>query len=349
MTLQRPQFLKQKNMVRVLYALAPVALAGIYFFGWRVVAILAVSAVFGFLVEWIMASQRKGKVSMACFVTTTLYALSLPPTTPFWIVAVGIIVALLFAKEVFGGFGKNVFNPAVVGRAFVYVCFPAEMTGGFVPAFRGFPGGFAQWSFASASSVPDYLSQAGLKITDAITAATPMWSFRDFGFTTKLKDLFTGSIGEAMQVGGRSMALAAGSIGEVSALILILCGIYFIATKTANWKLMLSAILGAVVMEGFFLLFPGVTPVPSIPFSLFSGAFLYATVFMVTDPVSAPKQSLSQWIYGAFIGAMIIFLRYKSVFAGGVGFAILLGNILSPSLDLWIKRIKEPAKEGAKA
>ncbi len=348
MQLLKPQFLKQKNMMRVLYALAPVAVSGVYFFGWRVGAVLAVSALFGFLVEWFMVSQRKGKVSMACFVTTSLYALSLPPTTPLWIVAVGAIVAILFAKEAFGGFGKNVFNPAIVGRVFVYVCFPSELTASFVPAFRGLPGGFAQWSFPNLSSAPAYLTQVGLKVTDAITAATPMWSRRDFGVNTSLVDLLTGQIGGTVTVDGRTIAMAAGSIGEVSAIVLLLAGIYLVITKTAQWRNIAATLIGAVLTNVVFMLLPGSTPAPSIAFTLFSGALLYSAVFMVTDPVSAPKIPLSQWIYGLFIGAMIVFLRYKSVFAGGAGFAILLGNMLSPTIDLWVKRFKEPAKEGAK-
>jgi len=125
--LSSPQFQKQEIMLRVLYSLMPVAAAAIYFFGWCVVSIIAASMLFAFLTEWSMASLRKGKISCACFVTAGIYALSLPPTTPLWIVAVGAIIAILFAKEMFGGFGKNVFNPAIVGRAFVFVCFPRQI------------------------------------------------------------------------------------------------------------------------------------------------------------------------------------------------------------------------------
>ncbi|TFH40583.1 MAG: hypothetical protein E4G96_07225 [Chrysiogenales bacterium] len=117
--MKRPEFLQQKMMRRVLYALAPVAVVSVYYFGWRVGAMLAVSAVVCFAVEWIMTAKRGAKISEACFVTAALYGLSLPPETPFWIVATGAVVAILFGKEVFGGFGRNVFNPAIVGRAFV--------------------------------------------------------------------------------------------------------------------------------------------------------------------------------------------------------------------------------------
>lgn len=337
--------LKQKNMLRVLHALIPIAVSGVYFFGWRVVALLGVAIVCGYGTEWYMESRKKGKVSYAVFVTATLYALSLPPTTPIWIAATGIIVAILFGKEVFGGFGKNVFNPAIVGRAFVYVTFPIEMTGRFVPAFSGFPGGFAHWSMTAAKSLPASLASTGLNVTDAFTAATPMWSRRDFGFTTGWTELFFGNISDVFSSGGASKILAAGSIGEVSAILILIGAIYLIVTKTAQWRLMLATILGAAGLNLLLRNVAGIDQVPPLHFTLLSGALLYSAVFMVTDPVSAPKVPLSQWIYGAFIGMMIVIFRYKAIFAGGVGFSILLGNMIAPSLDLWIKRYRAAKKE----
>jgi len=339
--------LKQKNMLRVLYALSPLALAGVYFFGWRVIELLAVSVVCGFCTEWYMTSRKNGKVSYAVFVTATLYGLSLPPTTPLWIAATGIIFAVLFGKEVFGGFGKNVFNPAIVGRAFVYVSFPIEMTGRFVPAFSGFPGGFAHWSFSAAKQLPASLAASGLGITDALTAATPMWSRRDFGFTTGWTDLLFGNISGTFIADGTSKVLAAGSIGEVSAILILLGAIYLIVTKTAQWRLMLATVLGATGINLVLKYGAGIDAVPPLHFTLLSGAFLYGAVFMVTDPVSAPKVPLSQWIYGAFIGMMVVFFRYKAIFAGGLAFSILMGNMIAPSLDLWIKRYNASKKKVA--
>jgi len=133
-------FLRQPAMLRVVYSLIPILIAGIYFFGWRVLALLAVCLVGGLVTEWVMTRRRGKPISQACFVTVFLYTLSLPPTMPFWMALVGIVVGILFGKEVFGGFGRNFANPAIVGRAFVYVAFPIAMTGSFVPAFRGFPG-----------------------------------------------------------------------------------------------------------------------------------------------------------------------------------------------------------------
>ncbi len=345
--MKKLSFLKQKNMVRVLYALAPVFIASIYYFGWRSAVILAVSVAFALATEWIMAQRKNGKVSYACFVTASLYALSLPPTTPFWIVASGVIIAILFGKEAFGGFGKNIFNPAIVGRAFVYVAFPIELTARFVPVFRGFPGGFARWSFESMTIPPQQLAEPGLSVADAVSAATPMWANRDFEFTADVWSLFVGNIGTTFEYAGQTMALCAGSLGEVSAILIILAGLYLIWTKTAQWRLTVATLAGALVASIVFRYLFGIQRVPTPLFSLFSGALMYAAVFMVTDPVSAPKVKLSHWIYGAFIGIMIVFFRYNSIFAGGVGFSILLGNMLAPSLDLWIKRYQKRKQKAA--
>ena len=342
--MKKPVFLKQKMMMKVVYALIPVLLTAIYFFGWRVAAVVGVSLLFAVLTEWIMSSSRKGKISQAVYVTAMLYGLSLPPTVPLWIAAVGAIIAILFAKEVFGGFGKNVFNPAIVGRAFVYVSFPQALTSRFVPAFQGVPGGFKHWSFESLKEVPAYLQTAGLTNTDAITAATPMWARRDFGFVTDLKQLLLGNINGIFEFEGTKMSLAAGSAGEVCGLVIILAGIYLMFTKTAKWQLTISTLIGAVALNIILRNIFGITAVPPVLFTLLSGGFLFAAVFMVTDPISAPKLPLSQWLYGITIGALIVFFRYKAIFAGGVGFAILIGNMLAPSFDLWIKRVKAKKK-----
>ena len=342
--MNKPAFLKQPMMMRVLHALIPVALAAVYFFGWRVLALVGVSALFALLAEWVMVAGRNAKISQAVWVTAALYGLSLPPTTPFWIAAVGAVFGIVFGKMVFGGFGKNIFNPAIVGRAFVYVCFPVELTSRFVPVFRGFPGGFARWCFDSLTELPAGLANPALKVVDAITAATPMWSRRDYGHLTGLGDLFTGRIGGLFEHAGLARVLAAGSAGEVSALAILLGAAYLLWTKTANWRLMLGTLLGAVGMNLLLRDALGIAAVPPPAFTLLSGAFLYAAVFMVTDPISAPRLKESMWIYGLFIGAMIVFLRYKAVFAGGVAFAILLGNMIAPSLDLWIKRFQARRK-----
>lgn len=338
-------FKRQAIMEKVLIALIPAFAGAIYFFGWRVAAMLVWVALWGCAAEYLMARKRKDPLTGACLVTCALYALSLPPALPFWMAAVGIVVALLFGKEFFGGFGRNVFNPAIVGRAFIYVCFPIEMTSRFTPAWTGGLGGLVHWG-----------PRKTLEGIEAITAATPMWFRRDygfpesFGFWEQIKQLFFGNIGGLIESGeGTVRVLAAGSVGEVSALLLIIGGAYLLWTKTANWRLVASSFAGAAAASLVFRYALGAEAVPPLLFTLFSGALVYACFFMVTDPVSAPRDKTTQYIYGAFIGIMIVFFRWMAVFAGGVAFAILLGNAIAPAVEMFMKARKKKGKVKAKA
>ena len=337
---KKKPWLKQQPMMRkVEYALMPALVGAIYFFGWRTLAMVVWVAAVGVATEYFMSKKRGDAVSEAVLVTSLLLGLSLPPTLPFWQAGVGMFVAILFGKEVFGGFPRNIFNPAIVGRGFLYVCFPQDMTSKFTAVWDGFPGGIAHWG---ANKVVGGV--------DAISAATPMWSRRDFGHDTHLLDLFTGNIGDLFTGSdGVQRALTAGSVGEVSALLVLLGGGYLLWTKTAQWRLTVATLVGAIVSSAIFRYALGAESVPPVLWTLCSGAMLYAAFFMVTDPITAPKNKNAQWIYGLFIGTMIVFLRWKAVFAGAVAFAILLGNTLAPSLEMFYKaRVKkQKAKEAA--
>lgn len=336
---KKPRFRKQPMMRKVEIALIPALIGSVYFFGWRSLAMVAWVSLVGLLTEFIMAQKRGDPVTEAVFVTSLLFGLSLPPTLPFWQGAVGIAVGILFGKEVFGGFARNPFNPAIVGRGFIYVCFPIDMTGGFTPVWKGGAGGFVHWA-----------AQTVYEGIDAVTAATPMWSRRDYGFETDLLNLFIGNVGDIFtSTDGVTRVLAAGSIGEVSALLVLIGGVYLLWTKTANWRLTLSTLAGAVAATVIFRYGLGAEKVPPVLWTLCSGAMLYAAFFMVTDPISAPKNKTAQSIYGAFIGFMIVFLRWKAVFAGGVAFAILLGNTIGPTVEMICKARDDKKKNKAAA
>ncbi|NOY81790.1 MAG: RnfABCDGE type electron transport complex subunit D [Kiritimatiellaeota bacterium] len=324
---RRRRFLRQRLMDNVLLALLPVLVGGVYFFGWRVLAMVLWVTLVGCGVEYRMAGNRGDPLTEACLVTCALFALSLPPTLPFWMAAVGIVVAIGFGKEVFGGFGRNVFNPAVVGRGFLFVCFPVAMTGRFAPVWHGGAAGLVHWG-----------PRRMIEGVNAVSAATPMWARRDFGWSVGLSRLVTGDIGQLFAGNdGVRRALAAGSVGEVSALLVLAGGLFLLVKKTANWRLVASSLGGAVAATVLFRNVLGISAVPPLLWTLCSGALLYACFFMVTDPVSAPKHRPAQYLYGAFIGAMIILLRWKAVFAGGVAFAILLGNTVGPTLELFTR------------
>ena len=303
----KPIIQKQKMMNKVLYALLPIILFSIFLFGWRVLAVIGVSNVFGFLTEYLFIKQKKnGKVSMAVFVTATILALTLPPTLPFWIVAVGSIIAVMFGKMVFGGFGMNIFNPAIVGRTFIYISFPNAMTVNWLNPFSKLPGGFAFW-----------------QNTELLTAATPLINFKKSGAMISVYDSVTGFVG--------------GCIGETSAILIILAGIYLIYTKTAKWQIMLSTLVSVLV---FSVIFYGGNPLPT----MLSGGLLFGTVFMITDPISQPRDKIALLIYGILVGFLTVFIRKYSLFTEGFMFALLLGNTFMPIIEYGIKNFSKRSK-----
>jgi len=311
------KFMKQPMMRKVLYALAPIILASVYFFGWRSLLLILVSILFGTLAEWTFKRNSKKPVTEAVFVTAVLYSLTLPPATPFWVAAVGIIFGVVFGKEAFGGFGRNVFNPALVGRAFVYVSFPKFLTTEWNMPATGLLGGFGT-----------YLTPP----VDALSTATPLITFRSTGQLAEYFDIAFGSV--------------SGSLGETSAILIILAGIYLIYTKTASKETMGGVLLGYLAMSTAFFTM-GVSQVPHPLFGLFSGGLLFGTVFMATDPISSPKTNEAKWIYGILIGAVTVIIRGFALFAGGIMFAILIGNTFAPILDELVKYLK--SRKSAKA
>ncbi|MCK8059811.1 MULTISPECIES: RnfABCDGE type electron transport complex subunit D [unclassified Fusibacter] len=309
------KFLKQAMMRKVVYALVPIIIASIYFFGWRSIVMMALASAVGVLTEWIFEKKKNKPVSEAVYVTAILYTLTLPVRTPLWIVAVGMIFGIVFGKEVFGGFGRNVFNPALVGRAFVYVSFPAFLTGQWTAPFTDIAGGFTKFM--------------GTPIDD-LASATPMLIFRATGEMADLSKLFIGNI--------------SGSLGETSAVLILLAGLYLLKTKTASWETMLSTLLSFLIFNSAFYLL-GAEAVPNPLFGLLSGGILFAAVFMATDPISSPKTKEAKFIYGAIIGLVTVVIRGFALFAGGVMFAILIGNTFAPILDETVKYLKKRKKE----
>lgn len=307
-------FQKQPIMRRVLLSLAPIFLFSFYLYGLRFAAIVAVVFPLGILVEYLFEKSRGKKPTEAVLITCSLYALSMPPVVPLWIVAVGILFAVFMAKEVYGGFGRNIFNPAIAGRLFVYISFATALQSGFIKV----------GSFGTQTGWP------GLSL-DAVTGATPLALMRT-GQSVPLVDL--------------ALGFHAGSMGESSAVLIALAGIYLIATKTASWRLIVSTILSGAILSAA-LLAGGVAKALPIE-SLLAGSFLFVAVFMVTDPVSAPKKPLAQWLYGSIVGVCIVLIRSFSAFPEGTSFAVLLGNSAASLLDDVVTK-KKPKASGTSA
>lgn len=292
-------FQKQPAMRRVLYSLAPIFLFSLWLYGPRVLLLLGLSLVLGIGTEYLMERRQGKKVSEAVLVSCSLYALSLPPLVPAWIAGLGIVFGVFMAKEVYGGFGRNLFNPAIAGRLFVYISFATAMQAGFVQ-----PGNF------------------GLGV-DAVGSATPL------ALLAK---------GEDLSLLPLLLGLRSGSIGEGAAILIVAAGMYLVATKTASWRLILSTLASGGILA-LILILAGVSRALPLE-SLLAGSFLFVAVFMVTDPVSAPKKPLAQWCYGGIVGACIVLIRTFSLFPEGTSFAVLLGNVSASLLDDFASSLK---------
>ena len=315
MVKKKKGFQWQMPMKKILWALSPALLASIYFYGWRVLVLLIVANGAAFLSEYIFAKQYGDAVSSSVFVTATLFTMTLPPTLPFWMAAVGVIFAIVFGKMVFGGFGKNIFNPALVGRAFIYVSFAVYMTGHWVDPVGGSFGGFMAWQ------------------SDAVTSATVLATAH--GTTEQF--WLSGFLGRI-----------AGSVGETSAILLIPGGIYLVWKKIANKTLVFSTFGGMVVLQTIFW-YLGVRDAMDPLTALLNGGFLLGMFFMVTDPVTAPKTDTGKLLYGLLIGTLTVLIRTFSVWPEGMMFAILLGNMFGPITDYYVKEAKKKKKAKAAA
>lgn len=309
-------FQKQVIMRRVVWALLVLLVFATYMYGWRVLAINAMVLVLAVITEWLFERARGKKVSEAVIVTALLFGLSLPPLVPFWVAAVGIVFAVAIGKEVFGGFGRNIFNPAITGRLFVYISFPSLLQ--------------RSWT---VPRVPGFV--ANLTGMDVVTSATPL-------------DMLRAGGEEALSIWHLFFGFRMGSMGESAVWLILAAGIYYIVTKTAQWRLIVSTLLSAALLHVIFF-FTGLTEMaPHL--SLMSGSILFVSVFMATDPVSAPNKPWSQWLYGLIIGGTTVLIRVFAGFPEGTSFGILLGNTFASLLDEYLPaKKKKKAKKAAPA
>lgn len=309
---------KQPMMRRVLLSLIPIILFSIYLYGWKVLALLVVVTLSGVITEHFFERTRGSRPSDSVLVTCYLFTLILPVTIPYWVAIVGIVFAVAFGKQVFGGFARNVFNPALVGRCFIYVSFPAFMTNHWVKPFSGFPGGYIRWM------------PSGL---DAVTQATPM-TLAQLGEEVpySIWQLIVGNI--------------PGSIGESSVILIMLAAIYLVYKKTASWQIMVSTLGGMLGIESIFSLM-GISSFANPLMAVLSGGFLFAAVFMATDPISAPSQGNVKIVFGLLVGIIASVIRNFSIFPEGVMFAILIVNSFVPLMDSIAKNAKSKGRKVA--
>ncbi|NOY08314.1 MAG: RnfABCDGE type electron transport complex subunit D [Spirochaetes bacterium] len=300
----------KRFMSLVIIGLFPCFLASLYFFGWRTLLILLVSYIAGGSVEVLFALIRKEEINEGFLVTGFIYPLILPPGLPLWMVAVGIIFGVFIGKEIFGGTGRNIFNPALIGRLFLALGYPAAMTATWVKP------GWLPWG--------KLLSPFTIGTPDAVTSATPL-VLAKVGELSSIFNLFVGRV--------------TGSLGETSAIAILLGGIFLVLVGVASFRTVLAILLSFTVFNGLLRL-AAPSLVNPVLFSLLSGGILFGAFFMATDPVSSPVTKSGKWIYGIIIGLIAILIRSFSGFVEGVMFAILFGNIFAPIIDEVVIRFK---------
>ncbi|MBN2315931.1 MAG: RnfABCDGE type electron transport complex subunit D [Sedimentisphaerales bacterium] len=331
-------------MRRVLLALLPCVAGAIYFFGWRSFVVVLWAAAVGFLTEQIFTHRRNEPVSEAVFVTTTLFALVMPPTVPWHVLTIGVVFAVMFTKEVFGGFGRNIFNPALAGRCFVYVCFPVALTASWAPPAAQPWGALNRWSTVSSR--------------DAMTSASPMANLKAGRLTLEgganapnrvphdIAEGQTVSIRKGTLFKGLFFGRISGTMGVTSVLLILIGGIYLFANKTASRTTILSVIITYAVLNQV-LYGLGVEPVPGAWPAVFGGGFLFGAFFMATDPISSPRTELAKVFYGIIIGTCTTVIRNFSIFNGGLMFSILIGNMFAPILDIAVRSYQTGRKKKA--
>lgn len=276
-----------------------------FWFGFvKVLPLYLVSYIVGLAIEFASAQIRGEEVNEGYLVTGFFIPLIVPIDVPLWMLAIAVAFAVIFGKEVFGGTGMNLINPAILTRAFLFFSYPNHMSGEDC------------WIAAKGSELIDGFSGAtplalAANGMDALTNAPVQYS-------TSFWTMFWGGI--------------PGSVGETSVIAILLGAIILIWTGVANWKVMAGSVIGAVAVAGL----ANLTGASDVPFyyHLVMGGFAFGAVFMATDPVTSAQTEPGKWIYGILIGALCVIIRlFNPGYAEGMMLAIFLGNIFAPLID----------------
>ena len=303
----------ERNMYGVVIALLPALLVSFFYFGIGSAIVCATSVAACVFFEWainkyLMKNSRTTVCDGSAVVTGLLLGFNLPSNLPVWIIILGALVAVGIGKMTFGGLGSNLFNPALVGRCFLLVSFPAQMT-----------------SWPQAGQLTSYL--------DAETGATPLsvmkWAIKsgDPSVLQQLPDSWHLFIGHTVE--------GAGSLGEVCALALLLGLAFMLWRKIITWHTPVSIILTVFVLSGLLHLS---SPVYADPFAvIFSGGLMLGAIFMATDYVTSPMCSRGQLVYGVGIGVLTVVIRNWGAYPEGMSFAILIMYAFTPLINTYIK------------
>ena len=327
----------KRTMSVVIFALLPALLFGMYnvglqhniavgveasfwstfFYGFlSVLPQIIVSYAVGLGIEFIIAQMKHEEIQEGFLVTGILIPMIIPVETPLWMIAVATAFAVVFAKEVFGGTGYNVFNVALITRAFLFFSYPAAMSGDSVWVRLG-----STFGLGGAE-----------KAVDGFSGATPLGQIA--AAKGMLPDIHN-TLGGPLTDWDAVLGFLPGSVGEVSTLAILIGACILIYTGIASYKIMVSGVVGVVVMAAVFNAF-GTTPAMQVSalHHLIYGGFAFGIVFMATDPVTAARTEAGKWVYGFLIGVMVVFIRVLNAgYAEGMMLAILLMNTFAPLID----------------
>lgn len=303
----------ERNMYGVIIALVPALLVSFFYFGIGSAVVCAVSVAACVFFEWAISKYMMGRepsiTDGSAILTGLLLGFNLPSNLPLWIIIIGALVAIGIGKMSFGGLGSNPFNPALVGRCFLLVSFPAQMT---------------SWPV---------IGQLG-SYSDAVTGATPLSLMKmaiqkgDVSYLEEMPDALTLLLGNVPDGG-------AGTIGEVCALALLLGLAYMLWKKIITWHIPVSIIATVFVLCGLLHL---ANPIYADPFSaIFSGGLMLGAIFMATDYVTSPMTHKGQLIYGVCIGVLTVIIRNWGSYPEGMSFAILIMNAFTPLINTYVK------------
>ncbi len=315
-----PHIRSQDSVPRIMWhvvaSLVPTVVCAAWFFGISALLQIITAVAVALLTE--RATGKGGAIADgSATITGLLLALSLPAGFPLWMTALGAAFAIVFGKQIWGGLGQNVFNPALVGRAFLQAAFPVAIT---------------TWPAAGG----DFLTLRGdlfaLPFThplpNAVTSATPLGLLKFEGKGTALTDLVLGTTG--------------GSLGETAALAILLGGAWLAWRRYLNWRIPVSVIVTVLVVSSVLHF---VDPKrPDAPFMLFSGGLMLGAVYMATDMVTSPITNTGRWVFGIGIGLLVVLIRVWGGLPEGVMYAILFMNALTP----FINRATQPRVFGTR-
>lgn len=320
----------QRTMLLVCAALLPATLYGLYLFGWPAINLFLLCLITA-LVSEILCLKLAGRSPNACLdgsalLTGWLIAMTLPPWAPWWIAVVGTLFAVVIGKHLYGGLGQNLFNPAMLARVGLLISFPVEMTTWVdpVPITSDAAPGFLQSLAISAGLSP---------IPDALTGATPLGHVST---ALTINIAVPVSIAEIYSPGDAFVGTLRGSLGETSALLLLLGGLFLLYKRVISWHIPV-AMLGAVFLLA--AVFNLVNPDRYAPplFHLLTGALMLGAFFIATDLVTSPTTKAGQLLFGAGAGALVFIIRSWGAFPEAVGFAVLFMNALTPIIDRYIR------------